>query len=174
MKRKTILAIVIFFIVQAFVTGFCCKLSAKEKVELESNGTVLIAYDTCHTYREWRKSYSPLAPLANMATLGLLQDLWTNHIEFQGYKFKCFDGTGYYYITKLRNKYYCSKSDKIHLLKMELYLLQSTNAAKIFNAQTDELIEMYVLEGKLGKYIQLGYLNENNEFQPNQEYLYRR
>lgn len=29
MKRKTILAIVIFFIVQFFVTGFCCKLSAE-------------------------------------------------------------------------------------------------------------------------------------------------
>jgi hypothetical protein len=29
MKRKTILAIVIFFIVQVFVTGFCCKLPAE-------------------------------------------------------------------------------------------------------------------------------------------------
>ena len=29
MKRKTILAITVFFIVQAFVTGFCCKLSAE-------------------------------------------------------------------------------------------------------------------------------------------------
>ena len=30
MNRKTILVIVIFFIVQIFVTGFCCKLSAKD------------------------------------------------------------------------------------------------------------------------------------------------
>lgn len=172
MKRKTILAITIFFIVQVFVTGYCCKLPAKEKVTLESNGVVLVAYDTCHSYKQWRKSYSPLAPLANMATLGLLQDLWTNHIEFQGYKFKCFDGAGTYYITKLHNKYYCSKSDKIHLLKMETYIRKNTYAAKIFNTQTDELIEMYVLEGKLGKYIQLGCLDENNEFQPNKEYLY--
>lgn len=30
MNRKTILVIVIFFIVQIFVTGFCCKLSAEK------------------------------------------------------------------------------------------------------------------------------------------------
>ena len=169
MNTKTKVIILLFLIVQAFVTGACCKVSAKEKVELESNGIVLIAYDTCHSYEQWRKSYAPLAPLANAATFGALKTLWTNHIEFQGYKFKCFDGTGVYFITKLGKKYYCSKSDKIHLLKKEFYLLRDTKAAKIYSAQTDEIIEMYVLDGKLGKYIELGFLDENNNFQPNRD-----
>lgn len=174
MKRTTkiTIAIILFFLVQLFVTGMAFRLSAKEKVELEDKGVVLIASDKCRSYKQWRDAYDPLAPLANVATLGCLKALWSNHIEFQGYKFKCFDGTGYYYITKLRNKYYCSKSSKIHLMKKALYIPKDTYAAKIYNSQTDELIEMYVFEGKLGKYIELGYLDKNNEFHPNPQYLY--
>lgn len=168
MKRSTkiTIAILLFFFLQAFVTVCSVKLSAKEKVTLEENATVLTAYDTCHSYEQWRESYKPLAPLANVATIGLLRNLWSNHIEFLGYKFKCFDGTGVYYITKLRNKYYCSKSDKAYLLIQKLYMLQDNNA------QTEGLIETYVISGKFGKWTQLGYLDENNEFQPNKKYLY--
>lgn len=103
MKRKTILAIVIFFIVQFFITGYYCKLSAESYAllrnlnavsrgieNLEKDFETLFGYSNEEVNKDVKKLEDLNVYCTRSRIVELTHDLspeyWIAHVEKHGYK----------------------------------------------------------------------------------------
>lgn len=96
MKKSTkiTIAVLLFFLLQTFVTVCSIKLSAE----------AYWTYDVCTTYTEWKSNHKFL----NAMTLGTLEPLWQNTIVVDGkkYKIRNVEKRTVFFVMKIGDNYY--------------------------------------------------------------------